>query len=169
MNDELQRIEMIVSELLVLAKPQATRFSDRDIAEKLQDVATLLNTQAVLNNVEIVLEVDPQLPPVRCEQNQIKQVVQVIDTGMGIPPELIRRLGEPFYTTKENGTGLGLMLSHKIIEAHHGTLAITSQPGQGTTVTVTLPGLPPESADPDFRPDDPHLQSPDQTSPVRRP
>lgn len=169
MSDELRRIELIVSELLVLAKPQVARFSERDLQSKLTDVTTLLSAQAMMSNVEIILELEPNLPPIRCEQNQIKQVfinlirnaieampeggrvfvkgrrigdsveVQVMDEGSGIPPELIRRLGDPFYTTKENGTGLGLMVSHKIIAAHQGTLNIESEVGQGTTVTVTLP------------------------------
>ncbi|MGO4272407.1 ATP-binding protein, partial [Paenibacillus sp. TAF58] len=61
------------------------------------------------------------------------------DRGHGIPKDAIARLGEPFYTTKEKGTGLGIMITHKIIEDHHGQFMIESKVGEGTVVSVTLP------------------------------
>jgi two-component system NtrC family sensor kinase len=60
------------------------------------------------------------------------------DSGCGIPTEHIEKIFEPFYTTKERGTGLGLAITRQIIEQHHGRIDIQSEPGQGTTVTVTL-------------------------------
>jgi signal transduction histidine kinase len=70
--------------------------------------------------------------------------VRVVDEGEGIPPEVLARLGEPFYTTREGGTGLGLGISRRIVEEHGGELAIRSQPGKGTEVDVRLPA--PEQA-----------------------
>ncbi|MDT2238272.1 ATP-binding protein [Paenibacillus larvae] len=61
------------------------------------------------------------------------------DQGCGIAPEQMHKLGEPFYTTKEKGTGLGMMISYKIIEDHQGTMEIESKMGEGTTVSVYLP------------------------------
>ncbi|MDA5110694.1 PAS domain S-box protein [Brevibacillus thermoruber] len=66
-------------------------------------------------------------------------VVRIIDEGDGIPEEMIPKLGEPFYSTKEQGTGLGLMVSHKIIREHRGSIAIHSTVGKGTTVEIRLP------------------------------
>ncbi|MGO4495098.1 PAS domain S-box protein [Paenibacillus sp. 2RAB27] len=66
-------------------------------------------------------------------------MVQVIDNGHGIPQELISKIGSPFYSTKENGTGLGMMATQQIIHAHSGSLDITSQKGQGTTIHICLP------------------------------
>ena len=62
-----------------------------------------------------------------------------IDQGSGIPEDRIPTLGEPFYTTKEKGTGLGLMTSYKIIESHDGELRISSKINEGTMVEVILP------------------------------
>lgn len=61
------------------------------------------------------------------------------DTGTGIPHESLEKIFEPFYTTKARGTGLGLAITRQIIEMHHGSITIESEPGHGTTVTVTLP------------------------------
>jgi len=68
-------------------------------------------------------------------------LVSFTDQGGGISEDHIRRVGEPFYTTKEKGTGLGLMVSKKIIENHGGQLNISSQPDAGTTVEILLPTL----------------------------
>lgn len=67
--------------------------------------------------------------------------LQVIDAGEGIPPELLERVVEPFFTTRREtgGTGLGLSVSARIVQNHRGTLQFVSQPGLGTTVTMTLP------------------------------
>jgi signal transduction histidine kinase len=65
--------------------------------------------------------------------------VRVRDNGCGIPPEKIDRIFNPFFTTKEKGTGLGMAISKKIVEAHQGTIEVASEPGRGTEFTVTLP------------------------------
>lgn len=68
-------------------------------------------------------------------------VIAVVDRGAGMPPEVLARLGEPFFTTKEGGSGLGLGISRRIVDEHGGRLEVRSAPGDGTEVTVTLPPL----------------------------
>ena len=68
-----------------------------------------------------------------------KILIQCQDNGCGIPTEIVDKLYEPFFTTKENGTGLGLAVSKRIIEAHNGTIDITSDHTNGTIVSITLP------------------------------
>ncbi len=65
--------------------------------------------------------------------------VVISDTGQGIPPERLPRIFDPFYTTKEKGLGLGMAITHRIIEDHKGTIDVQSQVGLGTTFTVHLP------------------------------
>lgn len=66
-------------------------------------------------------------------------LISIQDQGCGIPAELLPRLGEPFYTLKEKGTGLGLMISQKIIKEHHGSISFKSMVHQGTQVKIQLP------------------------------
>lgn len=167
---ELERINLIVGEFLVLAKPTAVIFKEKDINRLIKDVVTLINTQAILCNVQIDIDYESDIPPIFCEENQLKQVfinilknsieampdggiidvkinakendkvsIRIIDQGIGISEDRIPTLGEPFYTTKERGTGLGLMTSYAIIDRHDGELNISSKLNEGTTVEVILP------------------------------
>jgi len=61
------------------------------------------------------------------------------DRGVGLDEAILDRVLEPFYSTKSNGTGLGLAICKKIVEAHEGGIRFSSKPGEGTTVSVTLP------------------------------
>jgi len=72
-------------------------------------------------------------------------MLKVHDEGVGMPPNVMERILEPFFTTKldSGGTGLGLSISHSIIKEHNGTLDFVSEPGKGTTFTVTFPAAPP--------------------------
>jgi two-component system, sporulation sensor kinase A len=170
---ELERINLIVGEFLVLAKPTAREFKERQITSLLKDVVMLINAQAIMNNIQIFLECESDIPHVICEENQLKQVfvnilknaieampnggiidvkikkkeknrvsIYFIDQGLGIQEDRLLTLGEPFYTTKEKGTGLGLMVSYKIVESHDGELKISSKVNRGTTVEVILPIVP---------------------------
>jgi signal transduction histidine kinase len=65
--------------------------------------------------------------------------ITISDQGLGIPPEHLKRIWEPFFTTKQSGTGLGLMVSLKIIELHHGLIHVQTKKQEGTTFTIELP------------------------------
>jgi two-component system, sporulation sensor kinase E len=170
MKDELERINFIVSEFLVIAKPQSVLYQPKDALLILQNTVVLLGSQAMIHNVELLSAAEENLPPINCDENQIKQVfinilnnsiesmpeggiirmelnrhderhimLRFTDEGCGIPEDRIPRLGEPFYTTKEKGTGLGLMVTFKIIENHGGRMRIYSEMHKGTTVEIILP------------------------------
>jgi two-component system, sporulation sensor kinase E len=168
-TSELRRIETIITDFLVMAKPQAVKYEKRDVTQILQDTIDLLGAEAALTNVQFATHFE-KIPSIYCEPNQLKQVfinilknalevmpsggeivvsvsghagdyivVSVQDEGGGMPEERVKRLGEPFYTTKEKGTGLGLMVSYKIIEEHKGYIEVTSKLGEGTTFLIHLP------------------------------
>ncbi|MGC9356667.1 MAG: GAF domain-containing protein [Anaerolineae bacterium] len=75
------------------------------------------------------------------ENGDKRLMVTVTDTGMGISPENLSRIFEPFFSTKEGGTGLGLTVCHNIVQRHAGEITVESQPGEGSTFTVWLPDL----------------------------
>lgn len=169
MLSELDRINLIVSEFLILSKPQAIRFNERDVRQILSQVISLMDSEAILHNVVIRPFYTEVSCLVECEENQLKQVFinliknaieampsggnilvlvernethvvcHVKDEGIGIDEESLKRIGDPFFTGKENGTGLGMMVSQKIINAHNGTMNIQSKVNQGTTISVILP------------------------------
>ncbi|WP_245583084.1 sensor histidine kinase [Paenibacillus daejeonensis] len=170
MLSELDRINLIVSEFLILAKPQASKFHVKDVRYVLGDVISLLDSQAHLCNVVFQERFSEEPCEISCEENQLKQVfinllknamesmpqggeiiisvtrnaldyitIAIQDQGIGIPEEMIPKLGDPFFTGKETGTGLGIMVSQRIIHSHHGTMQIASTVGEGTTVKLTLP------------------------------
>ena len=74
---------------------------------------------------------------VSCDGDNV--ILQVQDTGCGIPEEYLPTLFDLFVTHKKNGTGLGLAICREIVSAHRGTISVESAPGQGTTFTVSLP------------------------------
>ncbi|MCM3566975.1 ATP-binding protein [Neobacillus mesonae] len=172
MLDELDRINHIVGELLLLAKPQHVKFSKTWIQKLLHDVISLLRTEASLYNVQIESVLPEENLFIECEPNELKQLfiniiknaieastnggkvsismkktdddqilIIIQDNGCGISKERLQKIGEPFYSSKEKGTGLGLTVSFKIVESHQGTITFESQKNKGTTVYIKLPML----------------------------
>ncbi|MGG7621144.1 PAS domain S-box protein [Bacillus coreaensis] len=172
-ESEIARIELILSELLSLAKPQKNNFKETDLRLTLKQCISLLDAEANLKSVQVDFKHQSHLPNIHCDENQIKQVfinfmknsfdampdggnlhiemencmltssitIRFKDTGCGIPKEVLSKIGQPFYTTKETGTGLGFMVSKNIIEGHSGTVHISSEVNVGTTIEVVLPSL----------------------------
>lgn len=169
---ELERIEMITSELLSLAKPQAAQLTVTNLWALIENTVELLSPQALMNNIAFILSDRTEEIVVSCDRNQLKQLflniiknaiesmpdggeifidlrkeaaseclISVRDQGCGIPQELLPRLGEPFYSLKEKGTGLGLMICHKIIKQHSGSITYHSKENEGTLVEIRLPAV----------------------------
>jgi hypothetical protein len=86
---------------------------------------------------------DPTLATARTDGDSEPMIrVTITDTGQGIPPERLSRIFDPFYTTKEKGLGLGMAITHRIVEDHKGTIDVQSQVGLGTTFIIHLPLTP---------------------------
>ncbi|OAT80146.1 hypothetical protein A6P54_15655 [Bacillus sp. MKU004] len=164
---ELDRIEIITNEFLALAKPRAVHFSMTSLTTLLTSSVEFIKMECLKQGVDVRFSVEEA--EIYCDSHQIKQVVlnvmknaleampeggllsvqlekengcakiSIQDNGAGIPPERMKHLGEPFYSTKEKGTGLGLMICQKIIKEHNGSFSIQSNVNDGTTVTILLP------------------------------
>ncbi|RXZ81451.1 PAS domain S-box protein [Paenibacillaceae bacterium] len=169
MKSELSRIETIVSELLMLSKPQAYDLNTMDIRKIVKDTIFLLEAQSNLHHILIEVQYGDKPLWIYGVEDQIKQVfvnviknaievmtsggiirvncslqhdhvkVRIQDEGPGIDEERLSKIGQPFYTTKDAGTGLGLMVSYKIVDNHDGHIQVESVVDHGTTFEITFP------------------------------
>ncbi len=169
MIEEIEKIEMITSELLFISKPLTDKKKVESIYSMMKDVTMLLESQAHLKNIEIEWSVDKELYTY-CDRSQIKQVliniiknaieatdkigiikievrttnqnsieIDIIDEGPGISEDIIDKVGEPFFTTKKSGTGLGLMITKQILEQQDGKIFIVKSNKNGSTFRIVLP------------------------------
>jgi two-component system, sporulation sensor kinase A len=170
-ESEIARIEVILKELMVLATPIKKKYEKLTIRLLLEQVLALMESQVLLNNIQVEKRYNLKEESIFGDENQLKQVfinyiknaieampdggklvvegsmyanenvqIRIIDKGCGIPADIIDRISEPFYTTKENGTGLGMPVSYQIIEEHKGKINIKSST-DGTCIEVNLPVL----------------------------
>ncbi|MBB2479071.1 PAS domain-containing protein [Bacillus sp. APMAM] len=168
MVSEIDRINQIAGGLLALSKPQSREMTTIILNEILQYAINIMRSEALLKDVQIVMAANDQykiegdrnsliqvfinllknamdampnggLINISCQKVMDKIQVIVSDQGMGIPPERLKKIGEPFFTLKEKGMGLGLTISCKIIQDHKGSFEFRSQEGLGTDVVIKLP------------------------------
>ncbi|MFH1033354.1 MAG: ATP-binding protein [Pseudomonadota bacterium] len=171
--DNAERSRDTIKELLQFARQTRQEIRPANINEALSRTLFLLENQALFQNIQIKRHLDPGLPPLPADIQQLNHVfmnivlnaaeamegqgrievstgrsadgrwavIEIADTGPGIPPEVLPHIFEPFYTTKDEGkgTGLGLSVAFGIIENHNGKIAAQSKPDQGTRFTIELP------------------------------
>ena len=169
MQGEVRRLNSIVEQFLSLARPLKLQPEKLSVEEFLQELTGLTRDEANAANVQIALNVFPELPLLEADRNYLKQLLlnlvlngiqamprggtltiearpdkdflelTVKDQGTGMEPETLKRIFEPYFTTKTNGSGLGLAIARSIIEAHHGTIAVESAPQKGSRFQIRLP------------------------------
>jgi signal transduction histidine kinase len=120
-----KRLHRAFSNLVANGIQAMTAGGDLDVRTSLVQPARSTDLQASLSGVQVPTEM------------ALRVIIR--DTGQGIPPERLSRIFDPFYTTKEKGLGLGMAITHRIIEDHKGTIDVQSQVGLGTTFTIHLP------------------------------
>ena len=165
---EVQRIKSIVSRLLDFARPSASEKTSIDLPALIGEVLLLTSKQLERAGIHLSREL-ADVPAVSGNATQLKQVVlnlvlnameampdggdlaielhperdgvviRVEDTGIGMDEETVAQIFDPFYSTKGEGTGLGLAVTYGIIEGHGGAIQVDSRPGQGTTFSIWLP------------------------------
>lgn len=168
---EISRLDYIVTDFLNAMRPTPPKLRKGSVNDVVRDTLDLLRPELDNRRLRVVERLAADPPPVRLDPAQLKQAmvnlvknamqamtkggtltlgtgstaesvwISVADTGAGIPPERLSRLFQPFQTTKERGSGLGLMVVQRILRDHGGRIDFESNVGQGTTFTVWLPRL----------------------------
>ena len=168
-KEEAVQINRILTELLEIARPKPPQFRVGDMCSTVEHAVMFARQQAITKRISVELEIKDVIPPAEHDPNQINQVllnlllnaiqsmdkpgvirvslesdeddvlITVADEGKGIPPEHLPNIFRPFFTTKGHGTGLGLSLARRMVEAHGGHIDVTSVVGKGTEFQVRLP------------------------------
>jgi signal transduction histidine kinase len=166
---EVQRLENFLGDLRDFTRSPTPVMQPVNLNEVIHEVDTLMAGEAAERNITLAEHLDPSLPPLQGDPNQLKQVLlnliknafealdaggqvtlrsgsednrawfSVQDTGSGMSPEVQKEIFNPFFTTKRKGTGLGLAVINKIVTDHHGAVSVATVPEQGTTFRVNLP------------------------------
>ena len=169
LSGECRKLVELSNDFLRFARLRELNTRSATLDEVVSRMIDFLAPTARQRNVEINWFPAPDLPPVRLDCDLFEQALlnlllnaeqampdggtlaligrseggrvflDVIDTGVGIPPEAMTKLFRPFHTTKPDGSGLGLATTRKIVLAHGGTIDVQSEPGRGTKFTIRLP------------------------------
>jgi two-component system, sporulation sensor kinase E len=168
-KEELERLNRIVMDFLFTVRPMNTELEYDDLNRLIRELLELLRPELEQVHIEAEVELVEPVPQIRMDERYLKQAVlniiknamsampdggvlkirttirgshlqlRISDTGMGIPDENIDKIFEPYFTTKDFGSGLGLTIVYKIVKEHLGDIAVDSKVGQGTTFTLSFP------------------------------
>jgi two-component system sensor histidine kinase PilS (NtrC family) len=166
---EMDRLNKIIADFLSYSRPQRPEFSWFDLHYLLDETIELMKNAAVRTDRVTIQKDFSDENRICADPHKLRQVflnlginaiesmpeggrltiatkridhevtISFQDSGVGIPPENVREIFYPFFTTKDTGTGLGLSIAYRIVEEHQGTITLASTPGQGTTFRVVLP------------------------------
>jgi two-component system, NtrC family, sensor kinase len=169
MSREIDRLTEITEQYLRMARLPSPQLQPEDVNELLDNVLDFSREEMERSGVKLERSLDDSAPRALLDEGQLRQVflnllrnsreampeggqlrvrsrvengaVEVVfqDTGRGMTPDVKERIFEPFFSTKDGGTGLGLAVSQQIVQAHGGSIRCESSPGQGTTFVVRLP------------------------------
>jgi len=175
---EILHIQAILNDLLSYARPRPPDFHPANLNTTIEQAVLLSRQQVLTKPIQVSFEPNLSLPPVEHDPALIQQVilnlvlngiqaisgagqvrvvlsrdhefvvVQVSDTGRGISSEALPRIFKPFFTTRNEGTGLGLSLANSIVQSHGGRIEVSSTPGKGTQFKVWLPVQRPKQSRP---------------------
>jgi two-component system, sporulation sensor kinase A len=168
MTNELERIELMANDLLYFSKPHKQNIKLNNLVELIDDVISLLDNSAFKKHILINFYYETRDIFLKCDELQLKQafinliknaieatpnkgvinirieknenvIVTISDTGCGMTKKQLDHLGTSFFTTKKDGTGLGLLVTYNIIKNQHGCIHVKSEEGIGTTFIIRFP------------------------------
>lgn len=167
--EELERMNEIIEDFLSLARNRLMEKAPYDLNQIIKSLSPLLTADTIKNDIEMHYELCDKIRIIELNPKEVRQVIlnivrnaidamprkgqltvrtenvlngiemSISDTGSGIPPEQLPEIFKPFYTSKKDGTGLGLAVCKNIVEAHGGSIKVSSEVGKGTTFMVYFP------------------------------
>lgn len=168
-KNEVERLDSIINQFLKALRPAKLRLEPVNLREVLEETLSFMRHEIEDRNVRVVCEWDDPLPPVTADPAQLKQafyniirnavqamsgggdlsiecreaerdiVMRISDTGSGIAPENMSKLFQPYFSTKESGNGIGLMVVERVLREHGARLSVESSGGKGTSFIITFP------------------------------
>jgi two-component system sporulation sensor kinase B len=168
--EELDRASTIITDFLTFAKPQLEDITEFNVSTELKQIEGIILPLASLNGGEILMDIYPKLIirgnaakfkqaliniiknsiesiqgqgqiQIKAYEDQEQVIIRIQDNGEGMEPRELAKLGEPYFSTKTKGTGLGLMVTFRIIEAMQGEIQFTSKKGVGTEAAIRFPSV----------------------------
>ncbi len=168
-NEELERLNRIVVDFLFAVRPMNTELEDAEINPIIEDLLDFVRFELAEADIEVRAELDDDLPLLRLDEKYIKQAVlnivknaisamphggtlsvstqrqgdevlfRISDTGEGMSEEVLGKIFEPYFTTKDFGSGIGLTLVYKIVKEHMGEVSVVSREGKGSSFAIHFP------------------------------
>ena len=166
---EVTRLDGIITQFLSAIRPRKPDLRPCEVVSILKDALKLMHVDIENRRIEVAVSAPSVVPELLLDPDQIKQVffnliknameampdggklsiafspgdvfvrIEFQDNGIGIAAEDLRRIFEPYHTTKKKGTGLGLMIVQRIVQDHGGQIEVSSKPGEGTRFSILLP------------------------------
>lgn len=170
MNEEINRVSTIIQQFLQFARPPKLNPTEVNVGDFIRDVVAVIESEARAKQISLVSELQFS-GTIQMDRAQMKQVLlnllqnalhatdengtirigtklengrlhlSVADTGTGIPPEHLPKIFNLYFTTKPDGTGMGLSMAHQIVTEHGGRIEVESEVGKGTTFTIQIPAV----------------------------
>ncbi len=168
-DEEIERLNRIVVDFLFAVRPMDTKLEDGDLNTLISDLLGFVQYELEQAGIEVVRDLDEDLPQLKLDPKYLKQammnlvknaisampdggmlrvstqtrgdqvLLRISDNGVGMNPEVRDKIFEPYFTTKDFGSGIGLTLVYKVVKEHMGDISVISKEGHGTTFTITLP------------------------------
>ncbi|MFW5827534.1 MAG: two-component system sensor histidine kinase NtrB [Alkalispirochaeta sp.] len=168
-DEEIERLNRIVVDFLFAVRPMDTKLEDGDLNALISDLLGFVQYELEQADIEVSRDLDEDLPQLKLDPKYFKQammnlvknaisampeggtlrvitqkrgdqaLLRISDNGTGMSPDVRDKIFEPYFTTKDFGSGIGLTLVYKVVKEHMGDISVISKEGHGTTFTITLP------------------------------
>jgi two-component system, sporulation sensor kinase E len=168
-NEEVERLNKIVVDFLFAVRPMDVELRDGDVNQVIRDLIGFVRYELEENGIQVEEDLEEELPAVELDEKYLKQAlmnivknamsampeggtlrvstinrreeveIRVSDNGVGMSEDVLEKIFEPYFTTRDFGSGIGLTLVYKVVKEHRGEISVNSQEGRGTAFIISLP------------------------------